>query len=69
MQELSTLTGVPTAVISETERGVHVPRGDHVVMLYRYLRLDLDDVMHDLGMERVPRGAIPRKEVKTTAAK
>jgi transcriptional regulator with XRE-family HTH domain len=53
--ELAERTGVPQAVLSQAERSEHIPRGDHVAGLYRYLGLDIEDVFADWGAKRVPR--------------
>lgn len=53
--ELAERTGVPQAVLSQAERSEHIPRGDHVAGLYRYLGLDIEDVFADWSVRKVPR--------------
>jgi ribosome-binding protein aMBF1 (putative translation factor) len=66
LRELAARTGVPTTVVSEAEWGNHIPRGDHVAVLYRYLGLDLEDVFADWGARTVPRKGVEPPAAHTT---
>jgi transcriptional regulator with XRE-family HTH domain len=64
--ELAWRTGVPRSVVSGAERGEHVPRGDHVAALYRYLGLDIEDMFADWGVRKVPREEVKPEEATKT---
>jgi DNA-binding XRE family transcriptional regulator len=56
MREAAKHAGVSLGVIDKWEQGHHTPRSDHAIKVADAFGLDFDDLAHDFGIRRVPRG-------------
>jgi DNA-binding XRE family transcriptional regulator len=56
MREAAKHAGVSLEVIDKWEQGHHTPRSDHAIKVADAFGLDFDDLAHDFGIRRVPRG-------------